>query len=705
MNIDEALNRALWLMRQGSLDEAAKACRAILKRERRFFAPYYILGLVTLQRGDAKEAILLFDQALRCKPDRVDVLNDRGVVLDSLGRYEEAIATYDKAVAIKPDFAEAWNNRSSPLLQMGRATEALASVQKAIDVRPTYPDAFNNRGLALHKLKRYDDALESYDAALALRRDYFQAFLNKGNLLAAIYRSEEALRSFDQALSVRPGEPDALLQRGFALSSLNRVDEAAACFQQLLAADPDNGRARIALCMAYLPALYADRMEIPRRRALYAEQLHALAEHVARHSNPGALADDFGDVQPFYLAYQGECDRELQATYGSVAARVMAARFPPIPMPEPPAPDEPVRVGIVSAFFRQHTVWKLMIRGWISQLDRRKFRIFGYYTSAQQDDATRLASERCDRFVQGPLPLDRWREEIKRDAPHVLIFPEIGMDRVPAQLAAQRLAPVQCASWGHPDTTGLPTVDYFLSSDLMEPSGAEDHYTERLIRLPNLSIYYEPMEPTPETVNRAELGLRATSIAYWCAQALPKYLPQFDEIFPRIAREVGDCQFVLVENFGARPLTDFFRRRLEGAFAQFGLSADDHCVWLPRMTMARFIAAIGKCDIVLDSIGWSGGNTTLETLAHALPIVTMPGALMRGRHTLAILDMMEVTETTAESIDDYVSIAARLARTPAWREAIAARMREGRQRIYRDRASVAALEAFLSQVSRSGLST
>jgi predicted O-linked N-acetylglucosamine transferase (SPINDLY family) len=374
-------------------------------------------------------------------------------------------------------------------------------------------------------------------------------------------------------------------------------------------------------------------------------------------------------------------------------------------MPGPPAPDEPVRVGIVSAFFREHTVWKLMIRGWLGQLDRRRFRVFGYHTGPQREDIARLASDCCSRFVQGPLSLEHWRTEIRRDAPHVLIFPEIGMDRVTAQLAGQRLAPVQCVSFGHPDTTGLPTIDYFLSSDLMEPAEAQGHYTERLVRLPNLSLYYEPMETAAETVDRAELGLRDTAIVYWCAQALPKYLPQFDAIFPRIARDVGDCQFVFVANAGARQVTDLLRRRIERAFAAHGLEPDRHCVWLGRMTMARFIAAIGKCDIVLDSIGWSGGNTTLETLVHALPIVTLPGALMRGRTTLAILQMMGVTETTAATVDDYVAIAVRLGRTPAWREAVAARMRESRHRVYRDRASMTALEAFLNEVSRSAPST
>ena len=61
-------------------------------------------------------------------------------------------------------------------------------------------------------------------------------------------------------------------------------------------------------------------------------------------------------------------------------------------------------------------------------------------------------------------------------------------------LAAQRLAPVQCSSWGHPETSGFPTIDYFLSSELMEPRNGKDHYSEELVLLPNLSVYLEPAE-------------------------------------------------------------------------------------------------------------------------------------------------------------------------------------------------------------------
>jgi protein O-GlcNAc transferase len=143
-----------------------------------------------------------------------------------------------------------------------------------------------------------------------------------------------------------------------------------------------------------------------------------------------------------------------------------------------------------------------------------------------------------------------------------------------------------------------------------------------------------------------------------------------------------------------------FHKRLENSFANFGLRSDDYCLFLPQLRPQQFVAAIGQCDILLDSIGWSGCNSTLESLPHDLPIVTMSGTLMRGRHGMAILKMMGVTETITETMDDYISTAVRLAREVSWRIQIKSKIAKQKYRLYRDRSCISELESFLTQVAR-----
>ena len=171
-------------------------------------------------------------------------------------------------------------------------------------------------------------------------------------------------------------------------------------------------------------------------------------------------------------------------------------------------------------------------------------------------------------------------------------------------------------------------------------------------------------------------------------------------MFPRIAREAGDCQFVFIRHSG-RGVTELFQKRLESAFAAAGLKAEDHCVFLHGMDMSRFAAASAQCDVMLDSIGWSGGNTTLEALAQDLPVVTFEGDLMRGRVSAGMLRMMGMPETIAGTIDDYVALAVRMAPGSGLAGGDQARAsRATGSRLYRDRACIAALEDFLDRAAR-----
>jgi len=118
------------------------------------------------------------------------------------------------------------------------------------------------------------------------------------------------------------------------------------------------------------------------------------------------------------------------------------------------------------------------------------------------------------------------------------------------------------------------------------------------------------------------------------------------------------------------------------------------------MSMSRFAASSAQCDVMLDSIGWSGGNTTLEALAQDLPVVTFQGDLMRGRVSAGILRMMGMPDTIAETIDGYVSLAVRIAKDPAWRTELRSRVTRDRQRLYRDRTCIVALQDFLERAAR-----
>jgi predicted O-linked N-acetylglucosamine transferase (SPINDLY family) len=691
------------LQDQGRPEAAAVAYRRALALDPDYVDALANLGNTCRDLGQLDQAVAHYRRGLGLDPSHVGIRNCLGVTLRDLNALDEAIAHYERALAVDPHNPGTHCNFGVALRDQGHLDQATAHFLQALELSPDYAEAHNNLGLALHDQGGPGEAVTHFERALAISPDYAEAHNNLGIAFQDQGRLDDAMTHFEQALILRPDFVAPLYNLAVLQHRQGRVDQAALRHRQVLAVNPGRADAKFGLCMAQLPVIYENVEEIGRRRTAYEEHLRKLCRDLGQLKVTANLAKGVGSNQPFYLAYQGCNDRDLQALYGSAVCKIMAEQYPGPALPPPPEPGEQVRVGIVSDFFRDHTIWKLMIKGWASQLDRRRFRVFGYHTGRQRDAITRGAASSCDHFVEGPLPADRWREAILADAPHILIYPEVGMGPVAAWLAAQRLAPTQCNSWGHPETSGFPTLDYFLGSELMEPPDGQQHYTEKLVRLPNLSIFYEPVGLQPLDGGPARPEWRSPDrLVFWCGQSLYKYLPQYDEVFPRIAREVGHCRFIFIEFADGKFVTELFRKRLDRAFAEFGLRASDYIVVVPRMSQHEFIAATGQSDIGLDSIGWSGGNTTLESLVHDLPIVTMTGALMRGRHTMAMLQMMRVTDTISETIDDYVSIAVRLAHDVSWRMVLRKKIAESKARLYRDHSCILALEEFLVRVAHRG---
>jgi protein O-GlcNAc transferase len=579
------------------------------------------------------------------------------------------------------------------------------TLRDIIEKEPTY-DAFIKLGDVLMDTGNTLEAIQCYSNALRIKPNDALVYNKLGDAHIKLHSevANFAIEFYRRSLAINSHNAETYNKLGLALYGLGRPEEAIDCFRKALRIKPDFLRARFNHCVAQIPVLYRKEEDILLSRAHYRQELENLQESIRLESKGEVKEVAQGKVQPFYLPYQGHNDCELQRSYGELMSRIQAARYPQFnqaPTFTPIKPEGQIRVGFVSADFRNHTVWYVIIKGWIENLNKARYRLFGYSTSRWKDGQTEVARQEFSRFVEDIYSLEKLGRLIRKDRLHVLIYPEVGMGVRTAQLAALRLAPIQCVSWGHPVTSGLPTIDYFLSSELMEPPGAEAHYTERLVRLPNLSIHYTPPD-IPETHgNRAGFGLPADGVLFLCAQSLFKYLPNYDEVFPRIAKELGKCHFVFMKHPKSPQITNQFRQRLSQAFARYGLNSEDYVTLLPRLDLVDYYALNRLVDVFLDSIGYSGGKTTLDAITCDLPVVTMPGNFMRGRQSLAMLTMMGVTETIGATVDDYVSLAVRLGSDSNWRHQLTRKIAENKKKLFRDMTCIKDLEAFIeAAVSR-----
>jgi protein O-GlcNAc transferase len=612
---------------------------------------------------------------------------------------QKAEPHFRRALALQPGSSATRSHLGKALLDQGRLSEAEPLLLGALEGNRADALTRNRVGTLFRQQGKPAAAEAHFREAIHLAPGEADAYNNLGGVLKEQSRAEEAEAAFRRAVALEPAHAIAWCNLGIVLSDKGLAQDAEKCFRTALQADPDYFYPRLTLVMNELKEVYESEDEMARSRAAYGRALDDLRRRMPRgEAEIAAAAETVGWVTPFYLAYQGQNDRDLQRRYGEFVCDLMAARYPQLAsVPAMPAIEGgALRIGVVSGYFFDHSVWKIPIRGWIENIDRSRYQIHGYYTGYHRDAATAAARASCAQFVEG-VPFERLAARIRADRLHALIFPEIGMDPVTVKLAALRLAPVQCISIGHPETTGMPTIDYFLSSELMEPPAAEAFYTEELVRLPNLSIHYTPPPYPVRPLRREEIGLRSTAVVLFCAQSLFKYLPRYDDVFARIARGHEDCQFVFISSQHSQQTTEIFRRRIARAFEREGLDADRHVVVLPRMEGALFHAVARLSDIFLDSIGWSGCNSALECMACGLPAITCDGTSMRSRHNYSFLKMMGMDRLIAADVGAYVELAIRLARDPGWRRELRAEIAGRLPRILGDMECVRALEAFLDR--------
>ncbi len=586
--------------------------------------------------------------------------------------------------------------RGTAAAQAGRMAEGITALRRAIELKPTFIEAYYNLGAAYRDAGNSDAALDAYRRAAELAPSFADVYVDIASILRERRDLDEAERSVRAALALKPDFPEALLELGNVRKGAGDWRAAVEAFQRAATLAPSFGRARWAAAMAQIPMIDDVDADREARRQAFARELGALEAWAAK--DPQAFRA-VGDQQPFYLAYHEVSNRELLARYGALCASLMQ-RWQQSAGLTPPSSRKPgsrIRVGIVSAHISDHSVWMAFVRGWVQRLDRRRFELHLFHLSAKRDAETDLAISSADGFHDGKGHWENWARFIHGSRMDILVYPEIGMDPTTARLAALRLAPVQATSWGQPQTSGLPTMDYYLSAAAFEPPGAQPHYSEALELLPGTSCWLP--RGGEENANAAwtRLGVATDGVRLICPGTPFKYAAEHDRLLVAIARGVPDGRLIFFRGPPAA-LSRRWEGRLRAAFEREGLPYERHVTFVPWQEPNAFRSLLASADLYLDTVGFSGFNTALQAVRAGLPVVTREGRFMRGRLASGILRHIGLDELVAPSDSAYVDLAVTLARDAPRRQQVRERLRGARERLYEDDAPVRALEAFFERV-------
>lgn len=386
-----------------------------------------------------------------------------------------------------------------------------------------------------------------------------------------------------------------------------------------------------------------------------------------------------GQCTAFYRHYLGDDVTEDQQKYGALVTKMMRALAGELPAPSPPTRQRK-RVVYVSSYTYEHTVTRLF-GTLITHLDRRGFETHLLQLDPTTDTHTDALVAGVAQVHRGPHEARTWCDLITQLAPDAIVYSDIGMHPLPQGLAALRLAPLQAVLWGHPVTTGLPSIDAFLSSDWFEPEHAQRQYSERLIRLPGLGADLA----APATASRAPGSWPDPGDVDWvellCAQSVFKLLPEQVDALVTILATAPTARLHLTPHANAS-VRSALRHRLDRLLRAAGGHPDTQLVFHPLLPLAQFRGLAARCDLGLDTSGWSGGMSALDHLGEGLPVLSVPGDCMRSRQTAALLQQLAVPELVADDLADYCRRALQLIAEPAARTSLRERIVANRERLY-----------------------
>ena len=689
-DIIEALRAALDFQQRGNYAEATRLFQYVLACDERHADALHLLGLCLHAQGDSAGGLKQIEKAIAVKPFEPMFHTNAGVVAVAAGDVKAGMAHYHDAIEIDPAYVDAYNNLGVVLQKLGMLKEAEITLRRAIELQPSLVSAFVNLGNVYQALDRLDKAVKQYKRAIELAPDLAKAHNNLGNALRLLRSYTEALESYDRALALNSDYSEAHCSKALIYASRGETEAAVESVERAIAIYPDASY-RL-LSSSILPIIPRSRSDMQRWRDRFVEGIAGLlAEGLRVDGSPVAAP-----MMNFYLAYHGENDRDVMVLLSQFCRQA----FPSLQWTAPQCDGREagvrgrrIRLGLFSSYLRTHAVaWT--IRGLLEQLPKDRFEIVLF--NGQQGGAAVMPEIRSTaaKVIRLPRSLDEARQAIAAEAVDVLIYADIGMEGLSYALAHARLAPIQCATWGHPVTTGISTVDYYISSDLAEPEDADSHYSERLVRLAGVQTCYR----RPEFPSDPELSvvpdLPAGATIYLCPQSLFKIHPDMDWALAEILRR-DPAGFLLIFEGRDPPFADRLLERWVEPFK----GVLGRVRRMPRVPFANFLAIVASADVLLDTWPFGGGNTSYQGFAAGVPIVTLPGKFLRGRGSLAHYRHMGFDDCVADSPESYVDIAVRLGTDPDFHGRIAALICERSHVLFDDERVCRDLARFLLEVT------
>ena len=542
------------------------------------------------------------------------------------------------------------------------------------------------------------------DSAAAVDDSAAQHFYTRGRVHLGAGRIARARRCFELAHGLLPGTAEPLGMLGFCGYFDGDTIAARRDYDLALemAGPGERGRLRINRLIDTLPQIASSGAQLQAQRAWFESEIDLLL------ADPPVIADPLQEIHRtvFYLGYQGLNDRTINAklarlflactpSLGYVAQHAVVAAPGAAPAGRVSGASlSRARIGIVSMFLHKHSVgaWYSHLVRLLIESGRFDCTLFTYQDKV--DGALREAAEQRGRHVFLGETLEAARAQIEAAHLDVLIYTDVAMHPYLYFLSFSRLAPLQALLVGHPGTSGVPAIDWFVSNVYQDTGAAQTHYTERLARLQQIPVWVQQSAPPVARLERAALGWDAGTRYYLCPMMLQKMHPDFDWALGSILRRDEEAEVVLFAD-REHPL---WQMQLAQRFTAVMPDVAGRISFRRFAVREEFLNLLLDADCVLDPFHFSGGVTTYVALSLGVPVITLPGDLFRSRMTAGIYAQAGVPDCVARSREHYVDLALSYAADPVRRAATGRCLQAAHARLFATDTGVEVLAAWLDSV-------
>ena len=671
-------NRANLLLELGRRAEAAESYQRAIDAQPTDAVAHCKLGMVYCELAQAGEQH--FDDA----PDSPVAASAKHEKL------KEAVACFRRALELARDYAEAYSNLAIVLTYENDLVGAAAYWRRALELQPDHAEAHGSLAVVMEKQGRLDEAVACWRRALEVKPDYADAHNNLGAVLSKQERIDEAAACWRRALELKPDFTEASKNLAIQRTHQGRIAEAKECYRNMLRFHPDQEVWQ--LCgLSLCPVIFNSSEEIERYRRTLLEGLEDLSEKEPTFE-VSALAEA-ACTPSFNLQFHGHNDRPIREAYARLFSNC-------IPTEVPTGSPGRRRIGFVVTD-RHEAVFLKHLGGILEHMNPDLFELVAIGSDAGIRIIRSGIRNPALRLVGVANKFDAFAKAIREAELGLLYHWEVGTDSINYFLPYLRLAPVQCTSWGIQVTSGIPQVDYYLSSELVEPEDARSHYTENLVLASTLLTFQRRVSLGDSPKSRQHFGVAEDQHLYLCAQQIGKFHPDFDPILAGILRRDPRGVVVATGDRHGGFIVEELRRRFAATIGDVA----ERILFVPLQPNPDYLSLIAAADVLLDPLHFAGLNTSYDGFSLNQPIVTLPARFERTRYTLGCYKKMGFSDCVASTPEQYIDIAVALGTDAKFRAEVVEKIRRASPVLFEDMEAVREHERIFSGLLQEARST